>query len=262
KLNRIVLQVLMNARNALANNSDQGHIKVNLSMEKTQDKCCLFCGKVINGKHAALSVLNNSSAAENRSFETIFAPDSTDTADTELRLVAQIIHDSNGHILIETQQNARTGVNWKKVSLLFNTLSASSSISTNRNTDLSGIHNKHLMVVDDENSVASYLGELLKSAGFQVSVFCDAVDALASFHNAPQTYDLLITDQEMPALRGHLLAERMLHIRPDLPVILCAAKNDFIDKEQANALNISALLTKPLDSAELLHHVATQLLDS
>jgi len=61
KLNQIVLQLLINARNALANNSDQGHIKVNLSMEKTQDKCCLFCGKMINGDHAALSVLNNSS---------------------------------------------------------------------------------------------------------------------------------------------------------------------------------------------------------
>ncbi|VAW60659.1 hypothetical protein MNBD_GAMMA11-1392 [hydrothermal vent metagenome] len=260
KLNQVVLQLLISAQNSLSHDRDQGHIKINLAMEKISEKCCLFCGKEINGDYATLSVLDNRIQKNNRPLSTIFNSNNG-TSDTNLIPVAEIIHESNAHILIDTVQDRRSSENWTRVSLLFNTLSASSPLKSPQHTDLSDIQNKHLMVVDDENSVATYLGELLKSAGFKVSVFCDSVDALASFHNKPYNYDLVITDQLMPAITGSLLAEKMLKIRPDLPIILCTAHSDSINKEQAFDLNICAFLKKPLDSAELLHHVATQLMD-
>ncbi len=266
KLNQIILNLLINARKGLEhandNNNNHGEIKISLAMEKTSNTCCLFCGKKINGDYATLSVHNNNTVDNSGSLSAIFTSESDNTADAELMLVAQLIHDSNGHILINPNKKKHSKEIWTKVSLIFDTLSARSPASKNRQIDLSNIQNKHLMVVDDENSVATCLGELLKSAGFKVSVFCDSVDALSSFHNDPDSYDLIITDQIMPAITGNLLAERMLQIRPDLPIILCSSHNDFLKKEQSRDLNISAFLKKPLDSAELLHQVATQLLDN
>ena len=261
KLNQVVLQMLIYAKNALSRSSAPGSIKLNLSMESFAGMSCLFCGREISGEYATLSVLDNRVQTESKNLSSIFNKDTT-TSNTVLMPVAEIIHENNGHILITTVQDKHTSMEWTKTSLLFSTLSSSSLPENDLHVDLSGIKKNHLMVVDDENSVASYLGELLKNAGFKVSVFCDSVDALASFHKEPDAYDLVITDQVMPAITGSLLAEKMLQVRPNLPVILYTAHSDSIDKEKANDLNICAFLKKPLDSAELLHHVASQLIKS
>jgi len=112
-----------------------------------------------------------------------------------------------------------------------------------------------LMIIDDENSVASYLGELFKSAGFTVTVLCDSVDALDSFKQSPDTYDLVITDQTMPALTGSEFAAEALKIRQDLPIILCTGHSDIINRKNALENNIQGFVKKPVDSAELLHLV-------
>jgi len=261
KLNQIVLHLLINARKNLDNSDGHRQIKITLSMEATHNTCCLFCGKKINGNYATLSVLDNNTVESDRSLSTIFTSESGSATDEELLPVAQLTHDSNGHILVNMEEGNYSTDTWTKVSLLFNTPSDHSPADKSKQINLSTIQNRHLMVVDDENSVATYLGELLKSAGFKVSVFCDSVDALSSFHNNPDSYDLIITDQVMPAITGNLLAEKMLQIRPDLPVILYSSESDFLKNGNTHDLNISAFLKKPLDSAELLHQVATQLLD-
>lgn len=111
------------------------------------------------------------------------------------------------------------------------------------------------MIIDYENSVASYLGELFIGAGFITSVFCDSVKVLETFRNKPDDFDLIVSDQTMPAITDDILAIHMLDIRPELPFIICTGHSDLLNKEKTNNLNIQALLIKTVDSAELLQTV-------
>jgi CheY-like chemotaxis protein len=55
----------------------------------------------------------------------------------------------------------------------------------------------------------------------------------------------------MPELTGDRLAEEIMKIRPDIPVILCTGYSERIDHDRARALGISTLVEKPIEKREL-----------
>ena len=54
--------------------------------------------------------------------------------------------------------------------------------------------------------------------GYRVITETDSSKALELFVRSPGEFDLVITDQSMPNLSGLDLAEKMLNIRPDIPI--------------------------------------------
>ena len=86
-------------------------------------------------------------------------------------------------------------------------------------------------------------------------------EALATFQNQPDQFDLVITDQTMPGMTGIELAQSMLQIRPELPIILCTGFSNQVSKEKAQALGIREFALKPLtrrDIAGLIRKVLTE----
>jgi two-component system cell cycle sensor histidine kinase/response regulator CckA len=61
---------------------------------------------------------------------------------------------------------------------------------------------------------------LLESAGFEVTAHTSGLHALESFRANPMHFDLLITDNLMPNMTGLELAEQILAIRSNLPVLM------------------------------------------
>ena len=57
---------------------------------------------------------------------------------------------------------------------------------------------------------------------------------------------MIITDQTMPHLTGHMLTEEIMKIRPDIPVILCTGYSDLINEEMAKEMGIKAFVMKPV----------------
>jgi len=259
KFNQIVMHLLTNARNAL---KGKGKIFIDLSLMEIDEKTCSACQKNINNKYVVFCIRDNGPGFNSTSTSELFMP-SKSSGLSGLSLVSKLVHESNGHIIISKQASTDSpGTDETCVQLLFEI--QQSHLSENRsqnisNLDLNKINNKHLMIVDDENSVATYMGELFKGAGFKVSVYGDSVEALNAFKKQPHDYDLIVTDQTMPALTGDLLAASMLKLKPDLPVIICSGHSDLLQKNTAEELNVSALLKKPIDSAELLHIVVSLL---
>lgn len=70
----------------------------------------------------------------------------------------------------------------------------------------------------------------------------------------------MITDQTMPSLSGIGLAERLLEIRPQLPIILCSGFNTLLPERDILAKGIKKYLSKPVDKITLATFVR-QLLD-
>jgi two-component system cell cycle sensor histidine kinase/response regulator CckA len=118
-----------------------------------------------------------------------------------------------------------------------------------------------VLLVDDDPQVARAIGRMLEHAGFEVTTEADAESALARFLLDPEAFDLVLTDQTLPRMRGDELTRVLLAIRPALPVIICTGYSERLDDDEARALGARALLPKPLDVRELVAAVRDALAD-
>jgi YesN/AraC family two-component response regulator len=87
--------------------------------------------------------------------------------------------------------------------------------------------------------------------GYEVVAMTDSVGPLSLFRKDPQAFELVITDQTMPHVTGVRLAEELLRIRPDLPVILCTGFSERVDANRAQALGVRQFLMKPFSTREM-----------
>ncbi|MCK5517231.1 MAG: response regulator, partial [Desulfobulbaceae bacterium] len=110
---------------------------------------------------------------------------------------------------------------------------------------------EHILLVDDEEAIIDIYRETLQTLGYTISTETSSKKALALFQTAPDSFDLVITDQTMPHLTGMELTDRMLEIRPDLPVILSSGLSETILKGQKDETGIRKFLTKPVTLMDL-----------
>ena len=103
-----------------------------------------------------------------------------------------------------------------------------------------------ILLVDDEQSVIKVEKELLENLGYTVEGFLFPLEALESFREHPDAYDLVITDMTMPKMTGDKFTRAILAIRPDIPVIMCTGFSELIDKEDALKIGIRKFVTKPI----------------
>ncbi|MFA6464230.1 MAG: MASE3 domain-containing protein [Desulfurivibrionaceae bacterium] len=120
--------------------------------------------------------------------------------------------------------------------------------------------NEHILVVDDEKVIAELMQKTLEILGYRVSICIDSRQALEQFAAHPSDFDLVITDMTMPHLTGAELAQQLLAIKPELPIVLCTGFSEIINEEKAWALGIRRLLMKPVLRDELAR-VLRQMLD-
>lgn len=117
---------------------------------------------------------------------------------------------------------------------------------------------ERILLVDDELMLAELGKTMLERLGYEVTMHTSSLYALNTFHDRPDFFDAVITDQTMPGMTGINLAKRMLELRPDVPIILCTGNNTLIDEEQAKSVGIKGFATKPLSKnriATLLRNV-------
>jgi CheY-like chemotaxis protein len=55
----------------------------------------------------------------------------------------------------------------------------------------------------------------------------------------------------MPHMTGEKLAENLMQIRPDIPVILCTGFSSMIDEQKALSMGIRAFISKPVLKREI-----------
>ena len=103
-----------------------------------------------------------------------------------------------------------------------------------------------ILIVDDNVAISNLFAMVLKRLGCVTSVEKDSLVAFAHVEACPDDFDLIITDQSMPGLKGIELAERVSKIRPDLPIVLCTGFGDDLDKERMWRAGVKKLLLKPV----------------
>ena len=127
--------------------------------------------------------------------------------------------------------------------------------------DLPQGNGEHILVVDDEVSIARVQKRLLERYGYTVTALNDSIEALECFKTSPDEFHAVLTDMTMPGMTGKELIQAIRKIQPQTPVILCTGFSHHLTKAALKKNNIHFYCNKPILQEELLHTVR-QALDS
>ena len=117
-----------------------------------------------------------------------------------------------------------------------------------------------LLVVENDQTIAVLVQMALERHGYVVLTAASGSEALslAGRHEGP--IDLLITDVEMPGLRGPELARRLVAERPDMPTLFMSGYMDDTLGEAAAMLPVPVdFIQKPFSPSTLTAKVREML---
>jgi CheY-like chemotaxis protein len=104
---------------------------------------------------------------------------------------------------------------------------------------------EHVLFIDDEPLLGRSTRRVLERAGYRVTVFTDPREALEHFAGAPDAFDLVITDMNMPNLSGLDVARAVRAHRMHVPILLLSGNVEDEVRAQAASLGVSQVLQKP-----------------
>ena len=88
---------------------------------------------------------------------------------------------------------------------------------------------QHVLYLDDDEVMVLLVERLLRRLGYRVSCYQDPREAVAAVRSQSQTFDLVVSDFNMPEFSGLDVARELTAIRPDLPVVISSG---FLTEEQ------------------------------
>jgi len=110
-----------------------------------------------------------------------------------------------------------------------------------------------IIVIEDNERVATLLKKGLTSQGYEVAVFMDAETAYFDLTN--NQYDLVITDIMLPHMNGISLSKKIKHLHPELPILMLTALGTIDEKINGFDAGADDYMVKPFDMRELFVRV-------
>ena len=119
---------------------------------------------------------------------------------------------------------------------------------------------KRILVVDDEMFVRQLISDVLVDSGYHVDTAKDGEAGWKALHaarHAPESYHLLITDNNMPKLSGIELIRKLRAERVALPIILASGTppTELERADLTESLQPVAILIKPFSISDLMQMV-------
>ncbi len=206
------------------------------------------------GLYLRLDVRDNGSGMDDEALSKIFDPFFStkpmgDGTGLGLSVVHGIVKNHGGSITVESKLEQGT------IFHVFLPVAPAAVVHVEEGIavpEISQASNEHILLVDDEKEVVSMEKEMLSSFGYEVTACTCPEDALQLFRKQPQLFDLVITDMTMPKITGDQLAQEILTLRADMPVILCTGFSEKINKDKAKAMGIKEYVVKPFDMQDFV----------
>lgn len=250
QLQQVVLNLGINARDAMG---EMGELTIAVNVRTLDGEQCASCMAPIFGEFVEISVADDGQGIEGEHLGYIFDPffstkDVGKGSGLGLSVVHGIVHERRGHIVLDSEvgQGSRF--------LLLFPVAAGRVAKPSQESKVRSIRQgigEHILLVDDEQSVASFMQVLLERRGYKVTLCTNSGDALMMFQESPRDFDMIITDQTMPHMTGVELADEMMAVRPDVPVIICSGYSEFVNEESAIEMGFRGFLEKPINSDKL-----------
>jgi len=111
---------------------------------------------------------------------------------------------------------------------------------------------KKILVVDDQESMLLMLSQMLRGAGFEVAAAADGEAGLKQFKENPDSFQLILTDVNMPGLDGFELLKRIKATHPKTAVIFLSGINEGVLEMGGKEFGANAIINKPFQVDEVL----------
>jgi CheY-like chemotaxis protein len=108
---------------------------------------------------------------------------------------------------------------------------------------------RRILVVDDEEMVGDTIRMVLSLDHHEVETVTASRDALSVFE--PGKFDLIITDYEMPVMKGDKLAAAMKALAPPQPILMITAYGQHLRQSRDLPLVVDLVMSKPFDVQKL-----------
>lgn len=255
RLHQMLLGLAVNASEAM---KGKGVIVIDAHIEQVSNCVCNSCHQTFDGEYVVVSVHDTGVGIKPCDLEKIFLPFFTTKefqGGTGMGLSALhgMLHDQKGHVVVDSKVGEYSIFNlYLPINDSLNAASQkeeSEGVESSSDDDAQLLRPCHILVVDDEESVAKVLAELLISMGCEVDTQTNSKKALALYAENADKYDLVITDNSMPFLSGVELSEAIYDINAECPVVLVTGNvSEGIDDKPSN---IKKTLTKPFGTKKL-----------
>ncbi|HFQ91232.1 MAG TPA: PAS domain S-box protein, partial [Desulfobulbus sp.] len=254
RIHQVVMNLCTNAYQAMQERG--GILEIRLDPVRVSGKGSLHEDPP-PGEYVRLTVRDSGPGMEKAVLARIFEPYFTTRVKGEgtglgLAVVHGIVEQYDGHIRVESD------VGQGSVFEVYLPLAGDcgEAAAEEKIHDVPHGHGEHILLVDDDTLVADTTGRILESLDYRVTVLADAAGAWELFRDDPYRFDLVLTDQTMPHMAGTELAEKMLALRPGIPILLCTGYSPQDSAGVAQRIGIKGLLMKPLDRAGLAAAIA------
>ena len=203
------------------------------------------------GPYLKLVVSDTGHGMERLVMERIFDPYFTTKGPAEgigmgLAVVHGIVRNHGGYITVYSEPGKGTAFH-----VYLPRIESGAILSETVSTELAPKGKEHILIVDDEEQIVHMVRLLLESIGYHVTARTSSVEALEAFHTQPERFDLVITDQTMPNMTGTELAQKLMGIRSDIPIILFTGFSEVITEEKAKSIGIREYVMKPVVKTEI-----------
>ena len=78
----------------------------------------------------------------------------------------------------------------------------------------------NILMIEDNTSVSEMMGMFFKKEGWDVTFSYDGNEAVATFNEKPEFWDLIILDLNLPGLDGMQVAVKIREITKTTPIIM------------------------------------------
>jgi len=248
-IHQVIMNLCANAAHAMRDTG--GTLEVSLSRYKhhSDSQTALIMAP---GSYLILKVSDTGAGISPEYVERIFEPffttkDVGEGTGLGLAAVDGIVKSIGGLVIVESELDV--GTTFHIYLPLMDSEATSSQKTVKDEPPLTGC--ERILLVDDEVAILKAGKQLLEGLGYTVETQHSGVAALELFREKSDSFDLVITDLTMPKLRGDKLAEKLLAVRPDIPIILCTGFSEIVSEKRAKEIGISMFLLKPLLRKEL-----------
>ncbi len=247
QINQVLINLCTNANHAMP---EGGIIEVTLKNTEIDEDAAVQYPDLNPGRYVNLTVSDTGHGISRKEIDRIFDPYFTTKeigkgTGMGLAVVHGIVNGHGGKIIVESQSGKGT-----TFSIFFPV------VENDAATEIEAIEelptgSESILFVDDEKSIANMARQMLERLGYKVETKTNPVEALERFRFEPKQFDVVITDMAMPKMTGVQLSQKLLDIRPDIPIIICTGFSEHISEDKALGMGISGFVMKPVVKSKL-----------
>lgn len=249
QIHQVVMNLSTNAYHAMR--AQGGHLRFILENVQLHRSHAHLGQKIEPGDYVKLSVRDTGPGIPIHLLRRIFDPYFTTKEVNEgtglgLSVSHGIVSSHKG--MIEVEETSSSGTTF---SVYLPVAQTPPVLPTAEKLPLISGDNEHILLIDDEAFFLDVLCETLTSLGYRVSAFQDSRQAIEQFRSAPNSFDMIVTDQTMPGMTGVQLITEARKIAPRIPVVLCTGYSESVTEETAAQHGIDGFLMKPVNRRDL-----------